>query len=60
MPRLIAMKARYEVWAKWDKPAQIWELFTESECECYIGCADTLKEAETVGLDWIDERVSLA
>ena len=58
MTKLIAMKRRYEVWAKWDKPAQVWELFTESECESYIGCADTLKDAETFALDWIEERES--
>ena len=52
------MKRRYEVWAKWDKSAQVYELFTESECESYIGCADNLADAETFALDWINERVS--
>jgi hypothetical protein len=58
MSKLIAMKRRYEVWAKWDKSAQVYELFTESECESYIGCADNLADAETFALDWINERVS--
>jgi hypothetical protein len=56
--KLVSAKKGYEVWAKWDREAQVWELFTEREAECYIGCADTLAEAVTVGYDWIDEKES--
>ena len=54
----ILQKRGYEVWAKWDKDAEVYELFTESECECYIGCTDTLKQAKSFALDWITERES--
>jgi len=56
----IAQKDGYEVWAKWDADAEIYELFTERECECYIGCADELKDTKAIALEWIDERVSLS
>ena len=57
-PRFIAMKNRYEVWAKYDRSARVYELFTESECESYIGAVDNLADAETFALAWIDERWS--
>jgi hypothetical protein len=54
----IAQKNGYEVWAKWDVDAEIYELFTERECECYIGAVDELKDARPFAIDWIAERES--
>lgn len=33
-----------EVWALWDDDADAYELFTEQECECCVGNADTWGE----------------
>jgi hypothetical protein len=55
----IAQKNGYEVWAKWDVDAEIYELFTERECECYIGAVDELKDARPLAIDWIAERESI-
>lgn len=57
--KLVSAKKGYEVWAKWDKDAEVWELFTEREAECYIGATDTIADAVTVGYDWIEERSSI-
>ncbi len=37
---------------------EIYELFTERECECYIGAVDELKDARPLAIDWIAERES--
>ncbi|UCV26749.1 hypothetical protein [Ferribacterium limneticum] len=36
--------------SKWDAEAEIWEIFEGVECTTYLGCADTLEEAEKVAL----------
>jgi len=55
---LITSRHGYEIWARWDSEAQIYELFTESECECYTGMAvDSLKEAHTTALYFIEEQM---
>ena len=55
---LITSRHGYEIWARWDSEAQIYELFTESECECYIGAVDNLDDAKTFALNWMDEAWS--
>jgi hypothetical protein len=57
--KLVSAKKGYEVWAKWDKDAEVWELFAEREAECYIGATDTIADAVSVGYDWIEERASI-
>lgn len=47
-----------EVWIHFDESAEVYELFTDSEGEGYIGCADTVKEARLVARDWFEERMS--
>ncbi len=37
-----------EYYAQWMPDAKVWEIFTEAECEGYIGCADTLAEARAI------------
>jgi len=56
----ILEKHGYEVWAKWDSEAEIYELFNDREDGAYIGCADTLKECATNGTWWIDEQLAEA
>jgi hypothetical protein len=44
---LISAKKGYEIWAKWDKEAQVYELFFDHECETFTGWAvDSLKDAK--------------
>lgn len=57
--RLILKKSGYEVWAKFDPTARVWELFTEEEGECYVGCADTLAEAHAVANHWLAEQLAV-
>lgn len=47
-----------EAWAHFDKDAQVYEIFTDESASCYIGCADTKKEAYQIALDWFEERMS--
>lgn len=56
--RKIVAKHGYEVWAKWDNTAEIYELFNDREGSAYIGCADTIEEAIPVGLWFIDEQLA--
>lgn len=48
----------YEVWARWDPEAEIFELFTERECESYIGFADTKTEARKAAKDFFQDLMS--
>lgn len=56
----IYAKFGYEVWAKWEEDAELYELFNDDECSTYIGCADTLPEAINVAKLFIDEQTSEA
>jgi hypothetical protein len=58
--RKVFEKHGYEVWAKWDKDAEVYELFNDREDGAYIGCADTMAEAVTVAKLFIDEQTSEA
>lgn len=58
--RKIFEKHGYEVWAKWDIPAQVIELFTDDEGTGYVGCADTIAEAIEVSKQFVDEQHSEA
>ena len=40
--------------ACYDEEADIWEVFEGPECSTYLGCADTIDEAEKVA-KWIEE-----
>ena len=53
-------KFGYEVWASWDKDAEVYELFNDGEGSTYIGCADTVPEAVTVAKLFIDEQLAEA
>lgn len=47
MSKLILKKNGYEIWAKFDHDAEVYELFFEQECESYTGWAvDSLKDAK--------------
>jgi hypothetical protein len=41
--------------AVFDDTARVFEIFADSDCDSYLGCADTLDEAARVAQDWIDE-----
>lgn len=45
----------YEVWARWDHEAEVYELFLEEECEAYIGFAETKQEAREAALAYFEE-----
>lgn len=47
-----------EVWAIWDATAEVWELFASPEGDDYIGCADTIPEAQQVAREWFNECMS--
>ncbi|CAM3838268.1 hypothetical protein VRRI112168_02575 [Vreelandella rituensis] len=38
----------YEFFARFDQEAEVYEIFTEEECEGYIGVADGLADAKEV------------
>ena len=48
-------KQGLEVWQTWDDSAQVYELWSDPDCQGYIGCADTRKEALAVAFDWFDD-----
>jgi hypothetical protein len=58
--RKVFEKYGYEVWAKWDSSAEVYELFNDDEGSTYIGCADTMAEAVNVAKLFIDEQTSEA
>jgi hypothetical protein len=56
---LITSKHGYEIWARWDKDAQVYELFFEQECESYTGSvADNLKDAESTARYILEEQMA--
>jgi hypothetical protein len=58
--RKILARQGYEVWAKWDKDAEIYELFNDREDGAYIGFAETIPDATKVAVWWVDEQQSEA
>jgi hypothetical protein len=55
---LITSKHGYEIWARWDKDAQVYELFFEEECESYTGSvADTLEDAQSTARYILEEQM---
>jgi hypothetical protein len=58
--RKVLEKQGYEVWARWDSEANIFELFNDSDAVCYVGFASDLKECVTNGTWWIDEQLAEA
>jgi hypothetical protein len=56
--RKVFEKVGYEVWAKWDKDAEVYELFNDDEGSTYIGCADTMVEAIKVAKLFVFEQLS--
>ena len=44
---LISARKGWEMWAKWNNKAQVYELFFDQECESYTGWSvDSLKDAK--------------
>lgn len=39
-----------EIWAHFDKSAEVYELFASEDGSDYLGCADTLTEARKLAL----------
>ena len=59
--KLIAKKQGYEIWAKFDHDANVYELFFDQECETYTGWAvDSLKDALSVSKHILDESTARA
>lgn len=59
--KLIAKKQGYEIWAKFDHDANVYELFFDQECETYTGWAvDSLKDALSVSKHILDESIARA
>ena len=56
--RQILARKGFEIWAKWDSAAEIWELFTEREAEAYIGDADTIPAAKAFAAAWLADRLA--
>ena len=55
MRKILATKG-YEVWAKWDATAAVFELFSDSDAVGYIGFAETIAEAIKIGTWHIEEQ----
>jgi len=59
MAKLIIKKNGYEIWAKFDHDAEVYELFFEQECESYTGWAvDSLKDAKSASEYIINENIT--
>ena len=59
MSKLIFKKNGYEIWVKWDKEAQVYELFFEQECESFTGWAvDSLTDAKKASEYIISEHMA--
>ena len=59
MSKLILKKHGYEIWAKFDQEAKVYELFFEKECESYTGWAvDSLKDAESASRYILEEQMA--
>lgn len=58
--RKILDKKGYEVWAKWDETAEVFELFSDSDAVGYIGFAESIAEAIKIGTWHIEEQHSEA
>lgn len=59
--KLIAKKQGYEIWAKFDHDANVYELFFDQECETYTGWAvDSLKDALSASKHILDESAARA
>ena len=54
--RKILAKKGYEVWARWDKDAEMYELFNDKEDGAYIGFAESISDSTLVAKWWIDEQ----
>ena len=55
---LINASKGWEIWAKYDHDAQVYELFFDQECETYTGWAvDSLKDAKSACKYIIDEHI---
>ena len=55
MATLIHKTKTMEYWAQYDEEIGCYEVFTEEECEGYIGVVDTLKDAKALAI-WHDEQ----
>ena len=44
--------------AVWDEEAKVYEVFLDSDCDAYLGCADTIEEAKEVALWTLDDQLS--
>jgi hypothetical protein len=59
MSKLILKKNGYEIWAKFDHDAEVYELFFEQECESYTGWAvDSLADAKKASEYIISEHMA--
>jgi hypothetical protein len=60
VPHLLATdKAQgLECWSTWDEGAEVYELWASSDCDDYIGYADTRAEAVRVARAWFADRAS--
>jgi hypothetical protein len=59
--KLIAKRHGYEIWAKFDHDANVYELFFDQEAETYTGWAtDSLKDALAASKHILDESTARA
>ena len=57
--RLITKQGKIEIWAQFDKSAQVYELFFDKEGETYTGwCVDSIKDAVLASKSIIEEQLS--
>ena len=40
---------------RFDSDAEVFEVFADKDCDSYLGCADTLREARQIAIDWLNE-----
>lgn len=40
----------------YDVTAEVYEVYADADCDSYLGCADTLREARQIAIDWMNEQ----
>lgn len=54
---LIYKHRGYEIFAHFDKDAELFELFTDTDGVGYVGCADDLREAKQIAKDFVADNL---
>lgn len=46
----------YKIYSQFDRTAEVYELFTDTDGVGYVGCADSIREAKQIAKDFVEEQ----